>query len=182
MTREQWAVEPRSGCCAVTGRPIQEGEEFYTVLFEEGESFRRADFSLDAWTQPPENAFCHFKTRMPVKEKRRKLLVNDEILFNFFERLADEEEPIRVQFRFVLALILMRKRRLRYEGSKVEGGVEVWDMVHVGDHSEHRVVNPRLTDGEIEGVSKQLSAVLHEDMGEWAGSEMGVEPDPRNET
>ena len=165
---QQWEVEPAAGRCAVTGRRLEEGEEFYSALFEDGEGFRRCDYSLDSWNGPPEGSYCHFKSRVPIKQKRKKLLVDNEILVNFFLRLGDETEPARLQFRFVLALILMRKRLLRYEGSAVEGGVEVWRMVLTADRSEHRVANPRLTDEQIEGVSSQLSAILHGDMGEWA--------------
>jgi hypothetical protein len=165
---QQWDVEPAAGRCAVTGRRLDEGEEFYSVLFEDGEGFRRCDYSLDSWNGPPEGSYCHFKSRVPIKQKRKKLLVDNEILVNFFLRLGDETEPARLQFRFVLALILMRKRLLRYEGSAVEGGVEGWRMVLTTDKSEHRVANPRLTDEQIEGVSSQLSAILHGDMGEWA--------------
>ena len=186
MAQQQWQVEPATGTCAATGRKLEEGEEFYTVLFEDGESFRRADYSLDAWTEPPEGSFCHFKTRVPVKEKRKKLLVDDELLINFFLRLEDELEPIRVQFRFVIALILMRKRLLRYENSTTEGGEEAWQMTLVRDKTPHRVVNPRLTDDQIEGVSQQLSAILHGDMGEWAnmpaeGESSASEPDEVSE-
>jgi hypothetical protein len=165
---QQWQVESPSGRCTATGRTFQEGEEFYTVLFEDGESFRRADYSVQAWQGPPEGAYCHFKTRLPVKEKRRRLLVADEVLVGFFRRLAGETEPARLQFRFVLALILMRKRLLRYEGSAVENGVDVWQMALKGEPSSQPVVNPRLTAEQIEGVSRQLSAILHGDMGEWA--------------
>lgn len=171
MAQQQWDVQPPQGCCAVTGRTIEQGEEFYTVLLEEGESFRRADYSLEAWTGPPDGAFCHFKTRLPAKEKRKKLLVNDEVLISFFSRLGDETEPIRVQFRFVIALMLMRKRLLRYVKSTVEEAAEVWEMTLVRDHSTHRVVNPQLSDDQIEGVSRELSVILHEDMGEWANAE-----------
>ena len=41
-------------------------------------------------------------------------------------------------------------------------------MVLAKDQTPHRVVNPRLTDDQIEGVSAQLSAILHGDMGKWA--------------
>jgi len=166
----EWEVEPAKGRCAVSGRQFQEGEEFYTVLFEDGESFRRADYSADVWQAPPEGSFCHFKTRVPIKEKRKKLLVDNELLLSFFTRLAEESDPLRVQFRFVLALILMRKRLLRYERSEKESGAEVWYMTLMPDRSEHRVVNPRLTDDQIEAVSGQLGAILHGDMGEWANS------------
>ena len=168
MMAQQWEVESATGVCAVTGRKLEEGDEFYTVLFEDGDSFRRADYSLEAWDQPPAGCFCHFKTRVPVKEKRKRLLVDRELLINFFLRLADETEPVRVQFRFVLALILMRKRALRYDSSTTEDGVETWVMTLPREQTTHRVVNPRLTDDQIDGVSRQLTAILHGDMGRWA--------------
>ena len=173
---QEWQVEHVTGVCAVTGRKLEEGEEFYTVLFEDGESFRRADYSLDGWKEPPEGAFCCFKSRIPVREKRKRLLVDDDLLVNFFRRLAEETEPGRVQFRFVLALILMRRRRLRYEGSAVEDGAEVWTMVLPQDQSSHRVVNPRMNDDEINDVSQQLGAILHSDMQEWAVELDAAEP------
>ncbi len=168
MTAQQFEVEAVTGRCAATGLIIKEGEEFYTVLFEAGESFTRADYSLKSWTGPPEGAYCHFKTRMPVKEKRKKMLVDKELLISFFERLADETESARLQFRFVLALILMRKRLLRYEDSALEDSCEVWRMTLTRDKSVHRVINPKLSDEQIEDVSRQLSAILHSDMGQWA--------------
>lgn len=165
---QQWEVEATGGHCVVTGRRLEEGEVFYSALFEEGEGFRRCDYSLDSWNGPPDGSYCHFKSRVPIKQKRKKLLVDNEILVSFFLRLGDEIEPARLQFRFVLALILMRKRLLRYEGSTVEGGREVWRMVLATAHTEHQVTNPHLTDEQIAGVSSQLSSILHGDMGEWA--------------
>ena len=57
------------GVC-VTGRQLAEGEEHWAVLFEDGESFRREDFAMDAWNGPPLGAFCSFKTRVPMRKKR----------------------------------------------------------------------------------------------------------------
>lgn len=175
---QQWDVETATGRCSVTGREFTEGDEFYTVLCEDGESFRRQDVSVDQWKGPPEGAFCHFKTRVPVKEKPKQLLVNNHLLFVFFERLAHETEPTRVHFRFVLALLLMRKRILRYDGTINEGGQEVWELTVPRDKSKHHVVNPRLSDDQIAAVSEQLGAILHSDMGEWAGTagESDTEP------
>jgi len=170
---QQWEVKRASGVCEISGRELQEGEAFYTVLFEDGETFRRADYAEDAWQGPPEGCFCFYKTRVPVKEKKKKLLVDAELLINFFQRLEDEKEPVRVQFRFVLALLLMRKRLLRYDGSAVADGVEVWEMTLMHNRTTHRVVNPRLTDDQIEDVSRQLGAILHSDMGDWTDDDAG---------
>ena len=77
---QQWEVQRSMGTCVATGRAFEEGEEFYTVLFEDGDSFRRLDYCVNAWQGPPEGAYCHFKTRVPVKEKQKKLLVDQELL------------------------------------------------------------------------------------------------------
>ncbi|HUU85307.1 MAG TPA: hypothetical protein VM243_17545 [Phycisphaerae bacterium] len=176
---EQWELARPTGVCSVTGRELREGEEYFAVLFEDGETFRRADCCLDAWSGPPEGAFCHFKTRVPVREPTRKrLLVDDEMLINLFCRLAEQTEPLRLQFRFVLALILMRKRLLRYEETIRDGEAEHWQMRLAKEQSVHRVLNPHLTDDQIEGVSRQLGAILHGDALEGLDldDDLGTEP------
>lgn len=161
---EQWELARPTGVCGVTGRELREGEEYYAVLFEDADSFRRVDYCLEVWKGPPQEAFCHFKTRVPVREATRKrLLVDDDMLINLFLRLADQTEPLRLQFRFVLALILMRKRLLRYQETIQDGGVEYWLMNLAKEQSVHRVLNPHLTDEQTEGVSRQLGAILHGD-------------------
>jgi hypothetical protein len=92
-------------------------------------------------------------------------LVDDELLVNFFLRLADEREPTRIHFRFVLALILMRKRLLKYEETDRNDSREVWCMRLVRDKSLHRVENPQLNEEQIERVSRELGVILHGDMG-----------------
>ena len=175
---QDWQVEHPTGRCAITGRELEEGEEYYAVLFEDGESFRRADYSVDGWDGPPEGSYCHFRTRIPIKEKKKQLLVDNAVLANFFVRLADEEDPSRVRFRFVLALILMRKRIVRYDTSETRDGQEYWRLTMPSEKSTHEVVNPRLTDDQIEDVSRQISAILHGDMGAW--SELD-DPEPQDD-
>jgi len=176
--KQDWQLETPKDRCAATNKQLAEGEEFYSVLFEDETAeggFRRVDFCLEAWKGVPDGAFCSFKTQVPVREKRRRLLVDNDVLVNFFLRLAEETEPLRIQFRFVLALILMRKKILRYDGCGDLDGVEVWQMTLMSDRTQHSVVNPRLTEEQIEGVSGQLGAILHGDAGKW--TEPGVEED-----
>ena len=160
---QQFDVQRCSGLCAATGKPLAENQEIYAVLFEDGESFRRADYALEDWSGPPEGAYCFFRTRVPVQQKKKRLLVDDDVLVNFFLRLADETDETRVRFRFVLALILMRKRILKYVDSARTGDREVWQMRFAREDALHPVVNPRMTEGDIERVSRELSAILHGD-------------------
>lgn len=160
MTEER-PIDRAAGRCVKTGRPLAEGEAYYAVLFEQGDNFRREEYAVEAWSGPPPGAYCYFKARIPIKEKKRKPLVDNEVLIDFFVRLADETVPVRVQFRFVLALLLMRKRLLKYETTNRTEAAETWIMRLVKDQSMHAVQNPRMTDEQITAVSQELGAVLH---------------------
>jgi len=144
---------------------FEEGDEFHSAIFEDGETFRRVDFSAEAWSGPPDGCFCHYKTRVPPSRKKaRPLLVGNEALEAFFRRLAGEGDPLRIGFRFVLALLLMRKRLLRYDGTRNRDGREVWDMTLLRDQSRHEVVHPHLSDDEVSAVSRELMVILHGDV------------------
>lgn len=168
----EWEVERTSGKCTVSGRPLSEGEEFYAVLFDRNGKLERIDYALESWNGPPEGAYCFWKSRVPVKEKKRQVWVDNDILANLFVRLADEEDEGKIQFRFVLALLLMRKRLLKYEQTLRDGDREHWQMRFLGELANqaggavHLVRNPQLSDEQIKTVSEQLSAILHGDVRE----------------
>lgn len=176
----KWEIARSSGVCAVSGRALVEGEEYYVVLFEDGEGFRRMDYALENWTGPPDGAYCSFKSRIPTRQEKKRVFVDDDLLANLFMRLGEETQEMRLQFRFVLALVLMRKRLLRYEQTVHEEGLEYWRMRLVRERTMHRVLNPHLTDEQVAGVSRQLGAILHGDMGEFGeeGAEAWSESDP----
>jgi len=157
----EWDVARSSGHCNRCDAELTEGQEYYAALLETPEGFERQDFCQACWDEQPAERFCFWKSRMPVREqKRTSLLVDDAVLINFFERLERETDPVRVRFRFVLALILMRKRLLRYEETVRKGDAEIWQMRLTGTSSVHEVVNPKLSDEEITEVSGQLGVIL----------------------
>ena len=86
----------------------------------------------------------------------------------FFDRLADETEPDKVNFRFVLTLILMRKRKLKYDGCEIDDGNEVWTLKVTGQDRFEKVVNPHLTEDQIEGLTGQMGQILQMDFEETA--------------
>lgn len=153
-------VSRPAGQCSVTGRTFVEGENFYSALFAAGEGFERKDYCEDQWQGPPEGALCFFKTRMPRREEPKRTFVDDDLLINFFSRLADSDDASKLRFRFVLSLILLRKRLLKYERTLREGDCEYWEMRLMRDKTSHKVLNPVLTDMEIEDLTGQLGAIL----------------------
>ncbi len=158
---EQWKVERTAGVCAGSGQPLEPGQEYYAALIDTPTGFERKDFSIEYWDQNKPEVYSFWKTIIPQPNEKKKLFVDDSVLINFFERLAQETDQLKVNFRFVLALILMRKRKLKYEDTLRQDNKEIWVMRFVRETDTHKVENPQLNDEQIEQVSQELSAILH---------------------
>ncbi len=156
-------IAHQTGVCAATQRTLQPGDQFYAVLFDTPGGFERRDYSVAAWENPPENYFSYWKSHVPQKQEKKRLFVNNDVMVDLMLRLADRDEEVKQHFRFVLSLILMRKRLLKYEQTVHEDGVEYWHMRLKRDQSIQAIVNPRMTDDQIAAVSAELGAILHGD-------------------
>jgi len=169
----EYQVSKPTGTCAATGGALEPGMACIATLCErvDDDGFERLDYSLEAWQSGarPQRLFSYWRTTIPEPGGRRKLLVDDEVLLDLFERLEGDERPQRIALRFVLALILMRKRLLRFDGRIDVAGDEPerWRFRRKGsslDDPMPEVVNPQLGDGDVLEISAELSEVLQ---GEW---------------
>lgn len=158
---EDWEVSRTTGKCAASERALAEGEAYYAVLLETETGFERRDYAVDAWSGPPEGTFCYWRGRVPIREKKPGTYAVDmAILSQLFTQLEDAQSETKQQLRFVLALLLMRKRLLKLDRSSTEEGQEYWHLRMTSDQSMHRVLNPRLEKEQIERLSAQLTAIL----------------------
>ena len=161
-----YEVPRPAGACAVTGRPIAPGEKFVAAVRETATGLERLDVSPEAWPEFDKASLLGFwQTVMPQPEqKAKKLFVDDEVLCTLFERLADTSEPAKVNFRFVLGLILMRKRLVVYETTRSEEGRDVWVVRLKGREDRLDLVDPKLTESQVAEVSQQLGEILNEEL------------------
>lgn len=144
------------------GRSWSAGETFHSAVFEQPAGFERRDWCEGCWPGAPGEALCHFRTRAAERTEKKRLLVDDGVLLEFFTRLGEQsDDPIKRDFRFVLSLVLMRRRLLKYEGGERTGGEECWLLRRVGSNEVYRVVNPQLDESRIGLLTGELSAILH---------------------
>lgn len=166
VSKTGYDVQKPIGVCAVTGQAIEPGEKFMTALRETPLGFERIDVALPAWEQfDRKDVVAYWHTSMPTAHQaKRKLFVDDAVLTDLFERLTDVAEPAKVNFRFVLGLILMRKKLLSYESSSTRDGREVWLMKPKGRDETLELLNPHLNEEQVKDVSTQLGEILNEQL------------------
>ena len=97
---------------------------------------------------------------MPKGDKKKKIFVDNYMLLAFFERLSAETDEEKINFRFVLTLVLMRKRLIKYDSSEKINDKEVWTVKITGRDEKAQVINPKLTEDKIEQLSEQLGQIL----------------------
>jgi hypothetical protein len=158
-------ARPR-GQCVVCQSQLEPGAPIMAALKETALGFERLDLCLNCWHNFDKTDLVGFwRTVMPKHEQKKKLFVDDEVLCQLLERLADTTEPAKLNFRFVLGLILMRKRLIVYESSRTDdAGREIWQIRFKGKDQMMDLLNPKLDESQIQDVSTQLGEILNEEL------------------
>jgi hypothetical protein len=160
---QDWEIARPLGECSATGRQIAPGEEYYAALVETPEGFRRMDYCADYWEKNQPGVYCYWKSRYPQEGGKKRVFIDDEMLMGFFDRLEGENEPGKLNFRFVLAMVLMRKKKLKYDSSRSESDDEIWRLRVTGADRFVDVLNPHLGEEQIEELTSQIGEILQAD-------------------
>jgi len=156
----EYEIQANTRRCALTGRELKPGEKFYSVLLDVAGKFERKDYSSQAWQGPPVHAFSFWSGRIPLADENRRPPIDDEMLMDCFQRLEGASEPDRINFRYVLALLLMRRKRLKFEEAQNEGEHEILQLRCARTGVQYRIVNPRLIETEMAAVQEEVFKVL----------------------
>ncbi|MFM8732388.1 MAG: hypothetical protein ACKOGJ_07740 [Phycisphaerales bacterium] len=172
---EGFTVGRFTATCASSGRALASGEPIVATLCDApaddsgSPGFVRRDFALDAWTggARPEGMVCYWKTVAPAPDEKRRILVDDDTLLELFDRLEGDDRPQRIGYRWLLCLVLLRKRLLRHVRVDRDGDAERWLVQRRGaDDSVPpiAVVNPKFRDEDLQELAEHLGEVMQSEL------------------
>jgi len=166
---KDYKIAKTDALCIACGAQLPGGTDIVAVVREREGEFVREDFCPGCWQTreqtPDPDRYGIWRTHVPMPQEKKKLLVDDPLLINFFQRLADAEDPVKIGFRFVLALVLMRKKLLIYDGSTTaDDGRDVWKMHFKATGEEHQVIDPKFDEDKIAQVSQSLGEIIEADL------------------
>jgi len=153
-----WKVEKKTGVCASCLRAFAPGDGHYSAVFGEEVGYLRRDYCEVCWeARGKGEELCFWKTLVPRPEDRRKArYVDDSVMLHLFNDLAGKEDARDVRFRFVLALMLARRKVFRM--GSVEEGVVVFDERKA--RRSHRVKDPWLKEDEIDALREEVQKLF----------------------
>jgi hypothetical protein len=108
-------VQRTSRRCTATDAPLEPGDVCFSVLEVQGADVIRKDFCTAAWKDPPGEALAWWRTQIPEPTAKKIKLAPNDVLLELFDQLADD--PAHCDLRYVLTLLLVRRRVLRVEAA-----------------------------------------------------------------
>lgn len=106
--------------CAATDRELATGEPFVSVLVDDGRGLLRRDYSAAAWSEPPDGAIGWWRTKLPDDGATPQ--APREVLLGLLDEWADK--PERASTRYLLALLLIRRRILKPQADSFFSGLQ----------------------------------------------------------
>ena len=159
---QDWTIQHRAERCAVSGEPFNDGDYFYTLLYDERGEFRREDLSEAAFKARNENIqpFSFWRSKfeqpVPIPETLGKQTAED-----LLRRYMAEHSPEHSNARYILAVMLERKKLLKeIETRRGEDGSLLRIYEHAKTGEAFIIPDPQLRLDQVAEVQTQVAGLL----------------------
>ena len=168
----EYDIERCTRRCAQTQEPLLPGQVCYSVVKEEAAEWIRLDYCQDAWPDvvknwpspdtAPDDVMAWWKSELPDSSAKREKWAPNDAMVNMFVELS---ETTQEDFRYVLCLLLIRRRVFRLEEIKKEPGndqAEVMTVYCSKTEQEYRVTVQHPSESRIDEIQQRIANLFFE--------------------
>lgn len=175
--KEPWSIKSRSKTCAASEEAFEDGEKIRAAIFPDPESsgYLRKDYKVEAWekSEADDAPFSSWLTTYtpPVIEEKPEAVVQDDPE-TLLGKLIEEDEAHTENARYILAVMLERKKILRETDTQElpTGKLRVYEQRKSGDI--YIIKDPQIPLSDVDKVQEEVRALL----------DPQPEPEPEEET
>jgi hypothetical protein len=163
--KEPWSIKSRARECAASGNAFQSGQKIRAAIFPDPDSsgYLRKDYAIESWEnrEAEENPFSCWLTTYepPVTEEKAEDVVDDDPE-TLLKRLVDEEEEHTENARYILAVMLERKKLLREtDTQEIPSGIlRIYEHRKSGD--VYIIKDPQISLSDVDRVQEEVRQLL----------------------
>jgi len=161
-----WNIQSRAHACQVCSRPFAHEDLYHTVLCEEKSAYARHDVCEACWAKSPKDArfartgfISHWQGVYEVPPPPTEL-IRRETAESLLRKLVERQEPRYLAARFILAVMLERKRLLKVKEQVQREGQRtfIYEQPKTGDL--FAIADPQLELDQLEAVQRDVSRLL----------------------
>lgn len=160
VSGEEWERRTGTpqGLCAACGAKFAAGDAYVAALFvREGKVVREDRCAKCASPETPPEALGQWRAKVAAPKGPAVRRLDFDTLAELFPRLDGREDDASKRLRWIVALLLVRKKILQQLSRETRDGVEMLALKFKHDDRVYRVTDPRMDEA--------ATAQLHEELG-----------------
>lgn len=168
MAEIEWNIAKAGPQCCLCNTGFAVEAPYFSALLQEAGGLTRKDYCGNCFqNQRPADVYYFWKTQVPAEDPearkawKQKPVVDIDYVFDFFKRLDGETSQQKIAFRYILALMLTRKKILVADSrTTLPDGSSAQVFAEKRGGQKHTVIEPALNEEEISSVSAELGVLL----------------------
>ena len=162
MPIEEWDhIQTRSEACNGCQKPFADKEDYHTALSLTPEGYRRRDLCQSCWGAAEHaNLASYWQGTFQVPPPPKQETLKREDAESLLRKFIDSKDPGHANARYILAIMLERKRTLRHRDTTEQDGQKILIYEHARTGETFLVPDPRLRLDQLEAVQTEVSALL----------------------
>jgi hypothetical protein len=179
----EWNIQSRAHACQACHKPFANREPFHTLLFDHKSAYERLDVCENCWTAQYSQATDRkgfvscWQSVYTVPPAALPDPIQKETAESLLRKLIQQNDPSHAAARFILAVMLERKRLLKVKAQLLENQQRTFVYEHAGTGDLFQIADPNLKLDKLEEVQRAVARLL-EHGSEPAAS--GTEPPKEN--
>jgi hypothetical protein len=159
---QEWNIQSRALQCAVSGRPFEKGETVYSALYWREGQYARVDLNEESWKARNDNIepLSAWQTEfVPPPPPAPEALKKDDAE-SLLRRLISENAPSTLNARYILALMLERKKVVRQIERQRKDNSSILVYEHIPTGEVWLIEDPGLKLSELSSVQEEVANLL----------------------
>ncbi len=163
--QQNWHIRSRAHACTLTERPFEDKEVFHTAIYFDPDSndYARRDICAEAWRQELEQRtpIASWKTIYEkVLPDQKPEIAPKESAQELLQRFIEDGDPKTEDARYILALMLERKRQLVQTAEKEVDGNKMLFYENKKTGEIFIVRDPELKLNELMQMQEEVASIL----------------------
>ena len=163
----EWNIQSRSHACQACQAHFSDKENFHTLLFDRRHAYERLDICEKCWqSQYSQGAterkgfISHWQSVYSPPPAAPPEPIQKDTAESLLRKLAAENAPEHAAARFILAVMLERKRILKVKGQVTQEKQRIYLYEHPRSGDLFQIPDPELQLDQLQDVQRDVAQLL----------------------
>jgi hypothetical protein len=159
----EWDIQSRAEKCASCQKPFVSKEAYHTLLSMDASGYHRRDLCGACYAAAPrEGVLSYWQGEYKLPPPPPPEPIQKETAETLLRKLVESTDPAHAAARYILAVMLERKRILKHRDTVCEeNGTELLVYEHARSGESFTIPDPHLRLDELAQVQQEVATLLN---------------------